>query len=99
MIWVTIIGLIILSFIIIGAISEFKERRKQRLRDKAAKEVLENFNIEKEKEKIEKIINEFGEEIYVCPGCNKGYMIKRNGKYGEFLGCSEYPKCRYTENI
>ncbi|MCR5002300.1 MAG: topoisomerase DNA-binding C4 zinc finger domain-containing protein [Lachnospiraceae bacterium] len=23
-------------------------------------------------------------------------MPKRNGKYGSFLGCSNYPKCKYT---
>ena len=33
-----------------------------------------------------------------CPKCG-GELIKRNGKYGEYLGCSNYPKCRYTRNI
>ena len=33
-----------------------------------------------------------------CPKCN-GTMKKRNGKYGEFWGCTAYPKCKYTENI
>lgn len=34
----------------------------------------------------------------VCPRC-KSIMKKRNGRYGEFWGCSGYPNCRYTENI
>ena len=34
----------------------------------------------------------------ICPYCGKE-LIKRNGKYGEFYGCSGYPKCRYTKKI
>lgn len=30
-----------------------------------------------------------------CPYCNKP-LVLRNGKYGEFYGCSNYPNCRYT---
>lgn len=33
-----------------------------------------------------------------CPRCN-GNLIKRQGKRGEFYGCSNYPKCKYTKNI
>ena len=32
----------------------------------------------------------------VCPLCG-GKLIMRNGKYGRFIGCSNYPKCKYTE--
>jgi hypothetical protein len=31
----------------------------------------------------------------VCPKCG-GILILRNGRYGSFYGCSNYPKCRYT---
>lgn len=34
----------------------------------------------------------------LCPKC-KGKLVQRNGKYGTFLACSNYPKCRYTKNI
>ncbi len=33
-----------------------------------------------------------------CPKCG-GMMKLRNGIYGEFFGCMEFPKCRYTENV
>ena len=33
-----------------------------------------------------------------CPCCG-GKLIYREGKYGEFLGCSKYPKCKFTKNI
>ena len=29
-----------------------------------------------------------------CPKCG-GQLIHRNGKYGIFIGCSNYPKCKY----
>jgi hypothetical protein len=31
----------------------------------------------------------------ICPRCG-GQLVLRNGKYGEFIGCSNYPKCKYT---
>jgi len=30
-----------------------------------------------------------------CPICG-GKLIQKNGKYGSFYGCSNYPKCKYT---
>ena len=32
----------------------------------------------------------------ICPSCG-GKLVKRDGKYGEFFGCSNYPKCRFTK--
>ncbi|MGG5210408.1 NERD domain-containing protein [Chryseobacterium sp. MIQD13] len=32
-----------------------------------------------------------------CPDCG-GNLIKRNGKYGFFWGCANFPKCKYTRN-
>lgn len=34
-------------------------------------------------------------KIEICPRCG-GEMKRRNGKFGEFLGCSNFPGCRYT---
>jgi DNA topoisomerase-1 len=34
----------------------------------------------------------------VCPACKNPMVIKR-GKYGEFLACSGFPKCKHTESI
>lgn len=31
----------------------------------------------------------------VCPKCGSEIVL-RKGKYGEFYGCSNYPKCKYT---
>ncbi len=31
-----------------------------------------------------------------CPLCGKE-LVRRNGRYGEFVGCSGYPKCKYIQ--
>ena len=35
-------------------------------------------------------------EYGTCPECG-GDLVKRKGKYGEFLGCSNYPECKYIK--
>lgn len=32
----------------------------------------------------------------ICPKCG-GSLVVRNGKYGSFIGCSNYPKCKFTK--
>ena len=34
-----------------------------------------------------------------CPKCGKGILQKRNGKFGEFYGCTNYPNCRFTKTV
>ncbi len=34
----------------------------------------------------------------VCPNCGKP-LTERNGKYGKFLGCTGFPRCRYTGRL
>lgn len=36
--------------------------------------------------------------VRICPECEIP-MKKRNGRFGEFWGCSAYPECKHTENI
>ncbi len=33
-----------------------------------------------------------------CPQCG-GELVIRKGRYGEFVSCSNYPKCTYTANL
>ena len=33
-----------------------------------------------------------------CPKCGKP-MVRRSGRFGPFLGCSDYPKCRGIKNL
>jgi DNA polymerase-3 subunit alpha len=32
-----------------------------------------------------------------CPKCEKHNLIEREGKFGKFIACSGYPKCKYIE--
>ena len=34
----------------------------------------------------------------ICPKCGHP-LVARNGKYGPFIGCSNYPNCRYINKI
>ncbi len=51
-------------------------------------------HVSKIKEKIAN--NEKLENNMICPKC-KGRLVERTGKYGKFIGCSNYPKCKYTK--
>jgi len=39
-----------------------------------------------------------GGMIDCCPDCD-GWLGTRMGRYGRFLGCSNYPDCNYTRNL
>ena len=45
---------------------------------------------------IDKLQTELEEGI--CPRCG-GELVERKGKNGSFLGCSNYPSCRFTKRI
>lgn len=34
-----------------------------------------------------------------CPSCNEGELIYKRGIYGRFIGCQNYPKCKYIEKL
>ena len=40
-----------------------------------------------------------GGDPRVCPSCGAGKLSLRLGRYGAFVGCSNYPECRYTRHI
>lgn len=51
------------------------------------------------KERVIRYKQELNEmkNVKICPYC-KTEMLLRKGKNGEFYGCSNFPKCRYTLN-
>ncbi len=65
--------------------------------------VLWNFyepfikDIEKGKKEIksQKVVIPTGEK---CPECGSELVI-RKGRFGEFISCSAFPKCKYTKNL
>jgi len=40
-----------------------------------------------------------GTDPRVCPTCGTGRLSLKTGKFGAFIGCSNYPECRYTRPI
>ncbi len=34
-----------------------------------------------------------------CPECKNGDLIIKYGRFGKFIGCSNYPECRHTEQF
>jgi DNA topoisomerase-1 len=37
-----------------------------------------------------------GKDSRLCPLCNKGQLSLKLGKFGAFIGCSNYPECKFT---
>jgi DNA topoisomerase-1 len=40
-----------------------------------------------------------GENVRQCPGCGAGRLSLKLGRFGAFIGCSNYPECRYTRQL
>jgi len=40
-----------------------------------------------------------GTDPRACPSCGDGRLSLKAGRYGAFIGCSNYPECRFTRQI
>ncbi|GLK69567.1 type I DNA topoisomerase [Hansschlegelia plantiphila] len=40
-----------------------------------------------------------GSDPRVCPTCGTGKLSLKLGKYGSFVGCSNYPECKFTRPL
>ena len=88
--------------------SKFTSKMEEKLDDIAEnkadwQEVLSNFyhpfikQIDEGKTNIksQKVAEPIGEK---CPDCG-GELVKRKGRFGEFIACLNFPKCKYTKNL
>lgn len=57
-------------------------------------------------EKIDEVLahhlfpqKEDGTDPRVCPECGSGKLSIKLGKFGAFIGCSNYPECKYTKTL
>ena len=61
------------------------------------KKVVNYYNLDE----LEKLFLDLNihhvEDNNVCPKCG-GKLVVREGQYGAFYGCSNYPDCKYTKN-
>jgi len=50
------------------------------------------------KRKVDDLLQNTEEYVTECDECN-GFMVEREGQYGKFLGCTNYPDCRNTKQL
>ncbi|WP_298098273.1 type I DNA topoisomerase [uncultured Campylobacter sp.] len=87
--------------------SEFTSKMEEKLDDIAEnkadwQQILADFyypfmdEIAKGKTSIasQKLVEKIGE---TCPNCG-GELLRRQGRFGKFIACSNYPKCKYSRN-
>lgn len=60
-------------------------------------QVIDQLN--KDLEKMLFPPREDGSDPHVCPKCKEGQLSLKLGKYGAFVGCSNYPECQYTHKL
>lgn len=48
--------------------------------------------------KLLDLLENWGEQVEECEVCG-GWLIKREGEYGPFLGCANFPDCHNTRDI
>ncbi len=49
--------------------------------------------VEKEAKRVKIPVEKTGKG---CPECKQGELVIRTGRFGKFLSCSRFPKCKYT---
>jgi DNA topoisomerase I len=70
-------------------------------------QMLEEFNgpferaLEKAEDSFERFSEELDERCPLCPqeGREPGTLEVKLGRYGKFIGCTNYPDCRYIRNM
>lgn len=48
--------------------------------------------------KIEELLQKWDTRVIKCDNCG-AWMVRRDGQYGEFYGCSKYPICENTKQV
>lgn len=51
--------------------------------------------VEENAERVELPVEKTGKK---CPKCDKGEVIIREGRYGKFYSCDQFPDCKYTKD-
>lgn len=79
---------------------ETQELTREQFLAEVTKEVIDEINRISNEQNF-KILENKNQQKIQCPQCNKGFLTKRKGKYGNFWGCSEYMegcKAIYPDN-
>lgn len=89
--------------------NESHEMKNSKIQMKEAADRMLARNVGQRKDYLEKYMglleeaekenrNKHSENSKICPRCGSE-LVKRKGQYGEFYGCSGFPKCRYTARL
>ena len=73
----------------IGAVNDIKELRITQVLD-ALNDLLEPHIFPARAD---------GGEVRQCPQCGTGKLSLKVGRFGAFIGCSNYPECRFTRQM
>jgi DNA topoisomerase-1 len=73
----------------IGAVNDIKELRITQVLD-ALNDLLEPHIFPARAD---------GGDVRQCPQCSNGKLSLKVGRFGAFIGCSNYPECRYTRQM
>jgi ssDNA-binding Zn-finger/Zn-ribbon topoisomerase 1 len=58
---------------------------------------LSEFVVELVKERQLELLGMDGEpaDTQLCPECKTGSIVQKQGQYGPFMGCNNFPQCRH----
>ncbi len=76
-------------------VEESKTVLEQILDDFKGKEKVIGTELKESLFETNRKANSFGK----CPSCEDGTLVLRDGKFGKFLACSNYPNCKFTLSI
>jgi hypothetical protein len=76
---------------------EIKNKVFQKIQDS---NLIRTYNKQEHIKSIRRRINQSNNSIQQnqCPKCGND-LIQRSGKYGNFIGCSSYPSCKFSGKI
>lgn len=102
-----IFGIIIFILIAWAIIAGIIKAYRQKIRNQIAHEVLDNIDLQKEKEGVVNINSNlnFTLDKNKCPQCGSlltshrqmVYQTRQRKVYGGYLVCSNYPNCKFSE--
>ena len=91
-----LVGIVVIVILVVVVILVYKAKKKITEVEKPT-EVMDTHQLENEVKSPIKVDNQNIKTEQNCPYCG-GKLVQRKGPYGNFLGCSNYPECKYTRN-
>lgn len=91
-----LIGFIVLAILLVVSLLVYKNRKNLTEGEKTT-EFTATHQLENDFKIPTNANNQNRENEDNCPYCG-GKLVQRKGPYGKFLGCANFPDCKYTRN-